>query len=112
VRSKQSLPYFGYQRGEWFDANERECWLWLYGSNLWPETVAYDRTEHTQYSDWEQKASKELWRGFADGYGPQGLDLLNAATGELEPDGIPDGICLLYKLKDGEVVEIIRAEGI
>ena len=55
---------------------------------------------------------------FTDYYNPfviheaRGLDLLNAETGELVPDGIPDGICLLYKLRDGEVVEVMRAEEI
>ena len=40
----------------------------------------------------------------------QGLDVLNAETGELKPDGIPDGICILYELKNGEVVNVARAE--
>ena len=40
-----------------------------------------------------------------------GLDLLNASTGELTPDGLGDGISVLYKLRDGEVIEVIHAEG-
>ncbi|MCD6283464.1 hypothetical protein J7J84_07720 [bacterium] len=39
-----------------------------------------------------------------------GLDVLNAETGELVPDGIPDGICILYELRDGEVVNVTLAE--
>jgi len=39
-----------------------------------------------------------------------GLDVLNAETGELVPDSIPDGICILYELRDGGVVKITRAE--
>ncbi len=40
----------------------------------------------------------------------QGLDVVNAETGELKPDGIPDGIVLLYELRDGKVVKTTRAE--
>jgi hypothetical protein len=40
----------------------------------------------------------------------QGLDVLNAETGELKPDGIPDGIVLLYELREGKVVKTTRAE--
>ncbi len=38
------------------------------------------------------------------------LDILNAETGQLTPDGILDGIVPLYKLKDGKVVEKVSAK--
>jgi hypothetical protein len=95
-----ALPYFGYQRGEWLGGTEHEAWLWFYGNNVW-----YD------------KYNRELREG--EGVGPiarktflfveepvQGMDLLNAETGELEPDGISDGICILFELKDGEIVRV------
>jgi len=86
-----SLPYFGYQRGEWLGGNPREAWLWFYG--------------------FSQVESDEIRGKSMPGYA-KGLDLISYATGELKPDGIPDGICLLYKLKDGAVVEVVRAEEI
>jgi hypothetical protein len=39
-----------------------------------------------------------------------GLDVVNADTGEIKPDGIPDGIVLLYELREGKVVKTTRAE--
>jgi hypothetical protein len=105
----ETLPFFGYQRGEWFGEQEDSAWLWFYGSNWWSKVIPLSDDPDERYVQ-----QLNLNRPDTSLYNapPRGLDLLNAETGELEPDGIPDGICLLYKLKDGEVVEVIRAEGI
>jgi len=71
---------FGYVRGEHMESDEKSAYLWMYG--MLPD----GRT------------------------GLVGLDILNAETGELKPDGLPDGIVLLYELQDGEVVNITLAE--
>ncbi len=39
-----------------------------------------------------------------------GLDVLNAETGDLKPDGIPDGVALKLELREGQVVNITKAE--
>jgi len=115
------LPYFGYQRGEWLSADESECWLWLYGHTSWAEAI-----DHLPRNLDEAKALMERpnfiveWPNcfsqfvrpveWLPGLYLHGLDLVNSATQTIEPDGIPDYISLLYKLKDGAVVEVVRAE--
>jgi len=81
---------FGYVRGERMGGDEKSAFLWMYG--MLPE-----KTYHPDPDD-------------PGPTGHVGLDVLNAETGELVPDGIPDGICILYELRDGEVVNITRAE--
>lgn len=77
----QGIPVnFGYVRGERMGKDKMSAFLWIYG--MPPENY----------------------------YGHVGLDLLNAETGELVPDGIPDAVLLLYELRDGEVVGVTRAE--
>ncbi len=100
--------FFGYQRGEWLGRDEQSCWLWLYGSNIWPEQ---NNPIPPLYSNWQAMEYYDLFRDFHE-FGPRGFDLLNDQTGELIPDGKRDGICLLYKLVDGELAEVIRADGI
>lgn len=119
VSQQPDLPFFGYQRGEWFGESPRSAWLWFYGSNIWPE---HNHPPAQYFVDWEmsdgvgKSAATEFYELFAWFAFPdqpvRGLDLLNAKTGALEPDGISDGICLLYKLEDGTVVDVVRAEGI
>lgn len=76
---------FGYVRGERMGADKKTAFLWIYGR---PSSPVNDiRTEVLG-----------------------GLDVLNAETGELKPDGIPDGVVLLYELRDGKVVKTTRAE--
>ncbi|MCD6283461.1 hypothetical protein J7J84_07705 [bacterium] len=88
VDGSQFEPYhnffqgnFGYVRGEHMGGDEKSAFLWMYGMR---DPLAPGRH--------------------------RGLDVLNAETGELVPDGIPDGICILYELRDGEVVNVTRAE--
>ena len=109
-----TLSFFGYQRGEWFGADDGEAWIWFYGSNLWP--VNYpgvgDMPDYSEISadQMEARAQNLLSTEFACYPGPPlGLDLLNAQTGELKPDGVPDGICLLCKLSHGKLVEVVDA---
>jgi len=74
---------FGYQRGDFIesiDGTAREAWLWMYGA-------------------YRPRTTDNL-----------GLDLVNPMSGEINPDGIPDGIIVLYELRDGEVTKITRAE--
>jgi hypothetical protein len=68
----------------------------------------YTRGEHVGNS--ETNALLWIYGSLPDREQHFGLDLLNAETGELKPDGIPDGICILYELKDGEVVNVTLAE--
>lgn len=77
--------HFGYQRGDTIEALEggtpQEAWLWFYG--------------------------------FGPTYGEKaedlpGLDLVDNANGLIQPDGIPDGIVLLHKLKEGKVIEVVK----
>lgn len=76
---------FGYQRGdfiEFIDGTARDAWLWFYGF-----VSGGDSPEEMP-----------------------GLDLVDNDDGLIRPDGIPDGICILYELRDGEVVNVTRAE--
>lgn len=98
------LNCFGYQRGEWLARSEHEAWLWLYGSNLWP--AAHPNPDQAGV---QTGADYELFIKFRH-HAPRGLDLLDAASGELIPDGIPDGICLLYHFKHGALASIVDAE--
>jgi hypothetical protein len=75
------LTSFGYARGEWLGLTPQQAWLWFY----------YPR---------EQSLLKHA--GGVIRQATRGLDLLNGATGELIPDGIPDGVLLLYKLDAGQ----------
>ncbi|MCD6283458.1 hypothetical protein J7J84_07690 [bacterium] len=74
---------FGYQRGDFIESIEgtaKEAWLWFYGF-------------------------------VSDGDSPEempGLDLVDNDDGLIQPDGIPDGIVVLYKLKEGEVIEVVK----
>ncbi len=86
----ESLPYFGYQRGEWLGTDPQEAWLWFYGL--------------AKHYEGDGSAGKPMAR-----WKPMGLDLISCDTGEIQPDGTADGICLLYKLKNGEIAEVIRA---
>lgn len=115
------MPYFGYQRGEWLGDDSNSCWLWFYGYTSWADKYK------TLPSNIKQAKKLLLDREFATEHGqddtlianfcwdtielePKGLDLLDAGRGLLKPDGVPDYICLLYKLKDGAVVEVVRAD--
>jgi hypothetical protein len=105
-----TLPFFGYQRGEWFGADKSEAWIWFYGSNLYPNYPFGEDSQDPFEMPPEAKAEELLLEVMAWYPGPPlGLDLLNAQTGELTPDGIPDGICLLCKLSHGKLVEVIDA---
>jgi hypothetical protein len=105
-----NMPYFGYQRGEWIGSTREHAWLWYYGSNEW-----YDLHEGVPtgnellYEFASEEARETFWFAGSsrhEGTPVEGMDLLNAETGELEPDGIPDGICFLFELKDGEIARI------
>jgi hypothetical protein len=112
------LPYFGYQRGEWLGGSQKECWLWFYGHTRW--AAGYDPLpthivgvrRMLQDPAFEVRWAQGL-NVFPTNQGGllplTGLDLLNADTAELLPDGTPDYICLLYKLRDGQVAEVVRA---
>lgn len=52
--------------------------------------------------------TNEAWLWFYGFKGNQGLDLVTNDVGLIQPDGIPDGIVLLYKLKDGQVTEVVK----
>ena len=99
---------FGYRRGDFMGAGAGEAWLWFYGSNIWPEQ---NNPVPDNLSEMQAEEYYELFTGFQE-FGPLGLDLETGRSGRLVPDGIPDGICLLYRLRDGELVEVVRAEGI
>jgi len=79
---------FGYQRGEYVVGDKRACWLWFYA----------DKPVLTGYLDELSKPEQRV----------VGLDLVDADDGLIQPDGIPDGIVLLYKLKEGKVVEVVK----
>ncbi len=79
---------FGYQRGEYVGEDKRSCWLWFYA----------DEPVLTNYLGEPDKP--DMWI--------VGLDLVDADDGLIQPDGIPDGIVLLYKLKEGKVVEVVK----
>jgi hypothetical protein len=81
------LASFGYARGEWLGRTSRQAGLWFY----------YPREE--SMLKYDVGALRQATRG---------LDLLTGATGELAPDGIPDGVVLLYKLDAGRVAEVTR----
>jgi hypothetical protein len=72
---------FGYVRGERMGGDKRTAFLWIYGR---PDSSATDTLT--------------------------GLDVLNAETGELKPDGIPDGVVLKLELRGGQVVNITKAD--
>jgi len=79
---------FGYQRGEFLGEDNRSCWIWFY-------------------------AKEPLRRDYSAEPGREdvlviGLDLVDPAEGLIRPDGIPDGVVLLYKLKEGKVVEVVK----
>jgi hypothetical protein len=118
------FPFFGYQRGEHMGTDSSEAWLWFYGNNRpaalsqlvpvslrRPEFNGYEPQDETVVSD-QTMNDLHARSGLFPLYEPQGLDLINAKSGEMQPDGIPDGICLLYKLKDGKLIESIAAEGL
>ena len=75
---------FGYQRGDFIEAIDgtaKDAWLWFYGHiHRFPEFP------------------EELY----------GLDLVDNDDGLIQPDGIPDGIVVLYKLKEGKVIEVVK----
>lgn len=79
---------FGYQRGEFLSEDKRSCWLWFYA----------DEPQLQNYLGEPDKPS--IW--------VVGLDLVDTDDGLIQPDGIPDGIVLLYKLKEGEVIEVVK----
>lgn len=108
VYDHSGYSFFGYQRGEWLGRTEQEAWLWFYGSNIWPER---NNPIPWNASNWQAMEYYDLFRDFSE-FGRLGFDLLNDETGELVPDGKRDGICLLYKLKDGKLAEVLRADGI
>jgi hypothetical protein len=108
MHDNSGWSFFGYQRGEWLGRSEQEAWLWFYGSNIWPEQ---NNPIPWNSDNWRAMEYLDLFRDFSE-FGRRGFDLLNDETGELTPDGKRDGICLLYKLKDGELAEVIRADGI
>jgi hypothetical protein len=115
------MPYFGYQRGEWLGDDADSCWLWLYGYTSWADKcrnlpsnikqarkLLLDEEFAATHSPTFGPIPHFCWDTFE--LEPKGLDLLDAGCGLLKPDGIPDYICLLYKLRDGEIVEVVRAE--
>jgi hypothetical protein len=80
--------HFGYARGDSVGGDKDTAVFWMYGE----DTAADDNLSTYEHPE------------------PFGLDILNAETGELVPDGIPDGVVLFCKLQNGEVAEITRAE--
>jgi len=104
------MTYFGYQRGEWLGKGKTEAWLWFYGNNAWYEENNRELREGDIIGPLAQETFLFCEKPVQGEKPLQGLDLLNAETGELVPDGIPDGICILYELRDGEVVKVTRAE--
>lgn len=96
-----AMTGFGYIRGDDFGLSDREAWLWFYlkaGQSIIP-------SQARMFKLFVNRDEAPPW---TPGQKTCGLDLLNAKTGEFEPDGIPDGIGILYKLKDGKVVEVVR----
>jgi hypothetical protein len=84
---------FGYQRGDSIEAIEgtpHEVWLWFYVDS------AFD------------SAIMDYWIAADIPFRNIGLDLVDREKGLIQPDGLPDGIVLLYKLKDGKVVEVVK----
>jgi hypothetical protein len=79
---------FGYQRGEYVGGDKHGCWLWFYS----------DRPVLT--NNLGEPDKPDMWI--------VGLDLVDAEDGLIKPDGSPDGIVLLYKLKDGKVTEVVK----
>ncbi len=81
--------HFGFQRGDYIEAIEvapQEAWLWFYASGPLYEV---DRISGVK---------EKLF----------GLDILETLNGEIRPDGAPDGIILLLKLKEGKVIELVK----
>ncbi len=109
-----SMPFFGYQRGEWFGSDECEAWIWFYGEQNFPAEFLIPTPVISSLTlDTTKKVPKGLeraWQYFAKIRPLQGLDLIDYSTGELTPDGIPDGICLLVKCKDGEILEVVSSK--
>lgn len=79
---------FGYQRGEHIGGNEKQCWLWFY---------AYETVVPDYFAEAGEPPARVV-----------GMDLVDNDDGLIRPDGIPDGIVLLYKLKEGKVVEVVK----
>lgn len=83
---------FGYQRGDAIEAIEgtpQEAWLWFYVDSMYETNV------------------RNYWR-MLDVWGNIGLDLIDLENGLIQPDGIADWIVVLYKLKQGEVAEVVK----
>ena len=75
---------FGYQRGDFIEAIDgtaKDAWLWFYG-----------------FAGWSARTAEQL----------PGMDLVDNDDGLIQPDGIPDGIVVLYKLKEGKVIEVVK----
>jgi len=65
----------------------------------------YQRGDFIEMTDGDPQ---EAWLWFYGFEGIQGLDLVDNDDGLIQPDGIPDGIVVLYKLKEGEVIEVVK----
>jgi hypothetical protein len=108
---RSDLLYFGYSRGEWFGSGTDECWLWVYGDPIWmelgskipdniPEIQALLKRKKMRPQDLLSQLLHATEFMLSD---VNGLDLIDFSTGELKPDGMPDSIFVLYKLKAGKV---------
>ena len=73
---------FGYVRGERMGADKNTAFLWIYG----------------------MPTDRNAWNVLT------GLDVINAETGELKPDGLADDVAILLELRDGKVVKTTRAQ--
>lgn len=84
---------FGYQRSDSIEAIEgtpHEAWLWFYVDTAYESDI------------------EDYWIRAELPFKNIGLDLVDTDDGLIQPDGIPDGIVLLYKLKDGKVTEVVK----
>jgi len=91
--SESMLGHFGYQRGDYFGLDEKSCWLWFYGvrSPVLGREVKYPGSN-------TPTNAMVLY----------GLDIVDTANGQIRPDGIADGIVLVYKLREGKVIEVVK----
>lgn len=103
----RELTGFGYARGDDFGGSPQQAWLWFYvkAEDALRRPSLEERETARARSEVEGREPVEYYQEVT------GLDILNAATGEVRPDGIPDGVLLVYELSGGKVENVRRWEG-